>query len=124
MADIEICVFRAADGKVQLVGWLDNLRRKKPAIWKKCAARISDLAREGFRLQRPRAAPLRDKIFELRPKSGRVNYRILYFFHNGKAILTHGLTKERDVPDEDIEYAIYCRNLVAIDEDKYTAEFG
>jgi hypothetical protein len=34
------------------------------------------------------------------------------------------LTKEAAVPNEDIELAIYCRKLVEIDEDKYTADFG
>lgn len=124
MADIEIRVFRAADGEVQLVRWLADLHRKNRAVWKKCIARITDLAREGFTLQRPRAAPLRDGIHELRPKSGRVNFRILYFFHEGKAVLTHGLTKVREVPDDDIEHAIYCRKLIEIDEEKYTADFG
>ena len=50
---------------------------------------------------------LRDGIYELRAKRGKVNYRLLYFFH-GKdiAILAHGLTKERAVPTVDIERAI------------------
>jgi len=123
MADTEIRVFRSAKGEVQLVAWLATLQRTRRAVWKKCIARITALAREGFRLQPPLAKPLRDKIHELRPKSGRINYRILYFFHHGKAVLTHGLTKEAEVPDEDIELAIYCRKLVEIDEDKYTADF-
>jgi phage-related protein len=107
---------------VQLFEWLVRLNATKTkAVRKKCIARIRDLAREGFRLQPPLAKPLRDKIYELRPKTGRVNYRMLYFFHNEKAVITHGLTKESSVPDADIEYAIYCRKLVALDEHKYTA---
>jgi hypothetical protein len=123
MADTEVRAFRSEDGAVQLFEWLVKLNAKRTrAVHKKCIARIRDLAREGYRLQPPLAKPLRDKIYELRPKSGNVNYRILYFFHHDKAIITHGLTKEAEVPQRDIEYAIYCRNLVSIDEDLYTAE--
>jgi len=124
MAEMEIRVFRSPGGQVQLTGWLTNLKRTNLGVWKKCLARITDLAREGYKLQRPLAAPLRDKIYELRPKSGRINYRILYFFHKEMAVLTHGLTKEKAVPPEDIEHAIYCRKLVEIDLEKYTADFG
>lgn len=119
----EVRVFRSADGNVPLDVWLKKLKRTNRAVWNKSIAWILALSREGFRLQRPITAPLRDGIHELRPKTGRVNYRILYFFHKGKAVLTHGLTKESEVPNEEIEFAIYCRNLVALDEDRYTADF-
>jgi len=79
------------------------------------------LKRQGYKLQRPIAAPFRDGIHELRPKSGHVNYRMLYFYNDGMAVITHGLTKEKEVPDTDIEYAIRCRKLVIGDKDKYTA---
>ena len=50
---------------------------------------------------------LRDGIHELRIRKGRVNYRILYFFHGRNlAILGHALTKEEEVPKADIERAI------------------
>ena len=121
MADTEVRAFRSEDGAVQLFEWLVELNAKKTrSVRKKCIARIRDLAREGFKLQPPLAKPLRDKIYELRPKTGRVNYRILYFFHNEKAVITHGLTKESEVPERDIEYAIYCRKLVSLDESTYT----
>jgi len=46
-------------------------------------------------------------IFELRIRKGRVNYRILYFFHGRNlAILGHALTKEDKVPKADIERTI------------------
>lgn len=121
MADTEVVAFRSEDGEVQLFEWLAKLHKSNRSVWKKCNARIRDLAREGFRLQPPLAKPLRDKIHELRPKTGRVNYRILYFFHDEKAILTRGLTKESEVPDTDIEHAIYCHKAVAIDSRTYTA---
>jgi hypothetical protein len=120
MADTQVLAFRSKDGEVQLFEWLVKLHKTNRAVWRKCIARIRDLEREGFRLQRPLNRPLRDKIFELRPKSGRVNFRMLYFFHDQKAVITHGLTKEAEVPNGDIEYAIYCRKVVEINERKHT----
>jgi phage-related protein len=36
-----------------------------------------------------------------------VNYRILYFFHGRDlAVLAHAITKEKEVPDSDIERAV------------------
>jgi hypothetical protein len=34
-----------------------------------------------------------------------VQYRILYFFYAGSAVLKHGIAKERQVPDADIQRA-------------------
>ncbi len=60
----------------------------------------------GHDLRRPTADYLRDGIYELRAKRGRVNYRILYFFHDKQcAVLGHALTKEDRVPAADIERA-------------------
>jgi hypothetical protein len=70
-------------------------------------AAIQRLAEFGHDLRRPLADYLRDEIYELRPKSGRVNYRILYFFHGREiGVLTAGLTKEREVPAIEIDRAI------------------
>ena len=50
---------------------------------------------------------LRDGVYELRVRVGQVHYRLLYFFHGqGVAILTHGLTKEKKVPEADIDRAV------------------
>jgi len=61
----------------------------------------------GHELRRPYSDLLRDGIHELRARRGRVNYRMLYFFHgNDIAVVTHGLAKETAVPPADIERAI------------------
>ncbi len=53
----------------------------------------------GHELRRPLADFLRDGIHELRVRKGRVNYRILYFFHGRNLpILGHALTKEEADP--------------------------
>jgi hypothetical protein len=57
----------------------------------------------GHELRRPTADLLEDGIYELRAKVGRVNDRVLYFFHGrGVAVLAHGLTKERAIPKADL----------------------
>jgi hypothetical protein len=58
-------------------------------------------------LRRPEADLLRDGIYERRIKKGRVQYRILCFFHGVQiAVLGHALTKEGAIPDAEIERTI------------------
>jgi phage-related protein len=58
-------------------------------------------------LRRPESDLLRDGIHELRAKSGRVQYRILYFFAGRTvAVLAHALTKKDKVPPAEIDRAI------------------
>jgi hypothetical protein len=107
-----------------LQDWLQRLRRRQPKAYQKCLARILLLAEHGSELRRPSADYLRDGIRELRIKSGRINYRILYSFFGGQiAVLTHGLTKESTVPNAEIEGAIRCLALVRSNPDRFTAEF-
>jgi phage-related protein len=57
---------------------------------------------------------LRDGIHELRVRKGRVNYRVLYFFHGRElAVLAHAITKEREVPDADIDRTVRRRKAFA-----------
>ena len=58
-------------------------------------------------MRRPLADLLRDGIYELRIRRGRVNFRILYFFHGqGLAVLGSAITKEDVVPDIEIDRCI------------------
>ena len=53
---------------------------------------------------------------------GTVNYRILYFFCGSNAVcLSHGFTKEGEIPDKEINRAIKHNELVDSDLLKYTA---
>lgn len=64
---------------------------------------------------------LRDGIYELRARSGNVNYRILYFFHGQNvAVLAHSLTKEAKVPKKDIERAIERKEAFGQDPEAHT----
>ena len=95
-------VFYCEDtGSSPILEWLDSLPQRAQD---KCAVRIERLAELGHELRRPEADYLRDGIYELRAKHGRVNYRLLYFFHGRiVAVVAHGLAKQQArVPERDI----------------------
>ncbi len=74
----------------------------------------------GHELRRPEADLLRDGIHELRVRQGRVNFRMLYFFHGGNAVISHGLTKEDAVPDVEIDRALRRKAQFENDPKKHT----
>ena len=119
MAHTEVFFFREPkDSSVPLLKWLDDLPSKAQA---KCTERIDRLAELGHELRRPEADFLRDGIYELRIRKGRVNFRILFFFHGKNvAILGHALTKETTVPNVDIERAIRRRKAFEADPAKHS----
>jgi phage-related protein len=122
VAQARIFFYQDDDGSHPLVRWLDGLPRKVRA---KCIDRISRLAELGNELRRPEADYLRDGIYELRASYQGVHYRMLYFF-SGQAVvvLSHGLTKERQVPEEEIDRAIERKKQVQSNFDKHTTEAG
>ena len=124
MPRTEITVFCDVRGEAELLVWLGELKEKVPRAHDKVQAYVKMLYLDGNALRRPVADYLRDGIYELRPKVGTVNYRVLYFFSGaGKATLSHGLTKEGEVPDEDIELAIENKRLVEANFDQHTKTF-
>lgn len=107
MPRAEVGYFQEDKKSVPVLDWLRELRQQDRRAYAKCAVRIQRLAQEGHALRRPEADYLRDGIHELRARQGRVNYRILYFFHGQNVvILAHGLTKEDEVPNAEIERAL------------------
>src|SRR6266404_5155763 len=116
MPETVIRVYRKSDGTIPLDEWLDELEGSDLRAYKKCLDRIILLEKLGSELRRPIADTLRDGIRELRAKVGTVNYRILYFFSGANIVcLSHGLTKESDVPDDEIDLAIQRKKLVIRD---------
>jgi phage-related protein len=85
--------------------------------------RIRRLAELGHELRRPEVDYLRDSIYELRARRGRVNYRILYFFHGPNvAVLAHTLTKEGEIPVSDIERTVRRKHAFDRDPARHTYE--
>ena len=120
---MNLVFFRDEDGSVPVKDWLDGeVTRRDVRIAAKCRVRIALLREHGNALRRPSADYLRDGIYELRIAYGRVNYRILYFFHkvNEAVVLTHALTKESQVPNKDIELALRRRSIFESDPERHT----
>jgi phage-related protein len=121
MPQTDVLFYQEAEGDVPVLDWLCALADKNPRAAEKCQAAIERLAELGHELRRPAADLLRDGVYELRVRVGRVNYRVLYFFHGrGVAVLAHGLTKEKQVPKADIKRAIERKKRFEQDPDSHT----
>lgn len=117
MPETEVLIFAEDDGSAPLMEWLDGL---PPKVQDKCIVRIERLAELGHELRRPEADLLRDGIHEMRASHQSVHYRMLYFFHEQRAVVTHGLTKERQVPDREIELALRRKAAFQSDPERHT----
>ena len=107
MPATEVVFYKEAGGAAPVLEWLRDLRARNAKAFFKCNARVERLAALGHDLRRPESDILRDGIYELRAREGRVQYRILYFFHGRNvAILAHAITKEGEVPDAEINRAL------------------
>ena len=121
MPQTTIVFYKEADGEVPVLDWLRALHRRDRRAYAACIARIQRLAALGHELRRPEADYLRDGIYELRVRRGRVQYRILYFFHGQRlAVLAHALTKEGQVPPVDIARAIRRKDAFAQDPETHS----
>ncbi|MGA3007360.1 MAG: type II toxin-antitoxin system RelE/ParE family toxin [Opitutaceae bacterium] len=102
-----IVFYQEKAGDAPVVDWLRELNATNEKAHDKCQAALIRLALFGHELRRPDADYLRDGIHELRVRCGSVNYRLLYFFHEGTdSIVVHALTKEDIVPVADINRAL------------------
>jgi phage-related protein len=107
MPRTSVVFYREGTDDVPVLDWLRELCQTNQQAYATCVAAIERLASFGHELRRPLADYLRDGIYELRIRKGRVNYRILYFFFGrGLAILGHGLTKEGKVPAAEIDRCV------------------
>lgn len=102
MPETGVVLFAENDGSSPLLEWLDGL---PPRVQDKCIVKVERLRELGYQLRRPEADTLRDGIHELRVGFGGVNYRMYYFFGGQEAVISHGGTKEGEIPDKDIELA-------------------
>lgn len=123
MPSTEIQFYQREDGMVPALDWLQELRARDRRAYAKCVARLERLAALGHELRRPEADILRDGIYELRVRRGRVHYRILYFFHGRNvAVLAHALTKEGQVPKNDIERALRRKEKLEANPEQHIYE--
>lgn len=117
MPKIEVVFFARDDGTCPLLMWLDGLPAK---VQDKCVVRIERLAQLGYDLRRPEADYLRDDIYELRTSFRSVQYRMLYFFWDNRAVVSHGTIKKRAVPANEIDLAIKHKMQFEHNPERYT----
>jgi phage-related protein len=87
----------------------------------KCIVFIERLEELGHELRRPQADYLRDGIYELRVNRQGINYRILYFFCEKMAIISHGIVKQMSkVPDKEIDIAVKNKAKFLANPEKHT----
>ncbi|MEN6335036.1 MAG: type II toxin-antitoxin system RelE/ParE family toxin [Phycisphaerales bacterium] len=107
MPRTSVVIYRELDGSVPLLDWLDKTPEK---VRTKCVTLIELLSERGFDLRRPFCDSLEDGVYELRARGGNVHYRILYgFVGKNIVLLSHGCSKEKEVPPKEIRRAV--RNL-------------
>jgi phage-related protein len=118
MPQTQVVFYRDEDGSIPVLEWFDGLPTK---VIVKCRVKLDRLHELGHELRRPEADYLRDGIYELRVRDGSVNYRMLYFFHeNISAVVSHGLTKEKQVPPRDIDQAVAAKRRFVQDPRHHT----
>lgn len=112
MPKTKVVLFIKSSGWCPFIQWLDKL---PPKVQDKCLARIERLAEMGHELRRPEADFLKDGIYELRVSYQGIHYRVLYFFNGKRAVISHGLVKEKRVPSGDIELAVNRKEQFSTD---------
>ena len=120
MPPTEVYFYQEEDGRIPVLEWMGELRRKNLKAFIKCDARVDLLRSLGNDLRRPIADYLRDGVYEMRIGLRGVNYRLLYFFHGRRiAILAHALTKEDRIPEKDLKIALERKANVEKDPKRY-----
>jgi phage-related protein len=123
MPQTNVIFYQDDNGHVPVLEWLRDLHRRDRRAYAKCVVRIQRLAAMGHELRRPEADLLRDGIYELRTRRGRVQYRILYFFHGQNvAVLSHAFTKESRVLLADVDRAIRRKEAFERDPTRHRYE--
>ena len=107
MPRTELITYKETNGDVPLLRWLGTLSHKVRYKWE---ARFELLEQSGYDLRRPICDILRDGIYELRLRKGKIQYRVLYaFVGQNIVLLSHGCSKEDKVPETEIDKAIVNR---------------
>lgn len=118
MPEVKVIFYKDDDGSVPIIDWLETIQAKPRA---KCFDWVGRLKTFGHELHRPYADYLRDGVYELRVRMGKVNYRMLYFFYGDQAVvLTHGLTKKKNIASVEIDKALYFKKKYESDPENHT----
>ena len=111
-------IFYKEDDKVPVREWFRSLPAK---VGRKCLVYLDMLEQQGHELRCPIADSLRDGIYELRPSFQGVHYRILYFFSvRNVVVVSHGIVKEAEVPDTEINRAVQRKQCFEVDPEAHS----
>jgi phage-related protein len=111
-------IFYKENGTIPVREWLKSL---PPKAARKCLLYLDMLEQQGHELRRPIADFLRDGIYELRASFQGVNYRMLYFFSGRNVVVvSHGIIKESEVPEMEIERAVQRRLSFRADPESHS----
>jgi phage-related protein len=114
-----VILFQEDDGSIPIRDFLDGLQAKAQ---ERCLAKLDLLHQFGHELRRPITEYVEGTdLYELRIKSHRIHYRILYFFHGQEAaVVSHGFSKEGKLPPREIDVAILRMNKFKADPERHT----
>lgn len=116
-----VVLYRESPDDVPFLAWWAELPDAAKAL---CRSRLFLLEQNGHQLRRPIADYLRDGIHELRAKRGKVQYRLLYFFHgHAVVVISHGIAKKgAAVPPIEIDRALKRKRAFEADPEGHTHE--
>lgn len=122
MPRTDILFFKDHEGREPVREWLQGMRFTNPHAFAHCNARLRLLAELGFEIRRPYADYVRDGLYELRIRAGRVQLRILYLFHGRNVVvLAHALGKEQHLPEADLRRALTRKRAHEADPETHTS---
>ena len=123
MPYVEVRFFEDEHGHVPVLAWISKLRLRDTRAHAGCQARLRLLREFGHELRRPHCDYLRDGLYELRVRVGRLQLRILYFFHGRSAVvLTNAFAKEDHVPELDIARGLARKRVFEASPEERTHE--
>lgn len=107
-----VALYANEDGCSPVVEWMDTLPSQ---IQDKCIVRIERLEKMGKALAVPECWQIKDAVYEMRVKTGALEYSILYFFAGEVAVIAHGCERRSDIPDADLAVVLnrqryFCQN--------------
>jgi phage-related protein len=107
---VRIVFYKDASGRVPVLEWLRSQRFRDPRRYDRVLALVWRLGEYGHELRRPVSGHLGGGIHELRARAGRVQLRVLYFFHGTEhVVLAVVCQKEERVKHSDLWSAVRAK---------------
>jgi phage-related protein len=109
---VRIVFFKDARGRIPVLEWLQTNRFRDVRRFDRIVALIEQLRLHGHELRRPISGHLGGGIHELRARAGRVQLRVLYFFHGTeRVVLAVVCRKEERVEHTDLWSALRAKSM-------------